>query len=489
MKINYSFLRSKLIRTTLNKMLMAFMYVLITSNFSNAQYCNADHTGGGNCSTADMITNVNIQGTTLDNSVSTCNGVSRYETYSANGNTTATLYRTANFNTYTISVTSSSSSIMSVWIDYDQSGTFDTSSTANQAATNSITVPANALLGQTGMRIRTRLTGNQNGSGDACLAMGSGMAHDYVVTIDTLAPCSGTPTAGTVFTQKDSICPGVNFNLSVAGGSFGSGQTFQWQSSSDGTTWTDINGATKKTLSATITADTYYRFYTECSGSADTASPKLVYLNPFYNCYCSSASNSTVDDDIGRFIFGNFSNGIDSLPDLSNSTSVNTYSDFTSLTPDTFDANSKYFMQVTQINSSPTFYTCHAKVYIDYNQDGQFDESSERVMLQRTYSRATVAYGNVVGDSVLIPSSAENGVTRMRVVLMETTNPALVNSCGNYGYGETEDYLVYIRLPQCNATPTAGTAVSSLDSVCPATVFNLTLNLSMAIFKQWHFMD
>lgn len=484
MKINYSIFRSKLIRTTLNKMLMACMFVLITANFSNAQYCTASHTNGGNCSTADMITNVNIQGTTLDNSVSTCNGVSRTNSYSANGNTTATLYRTTNFNTYTISVTSSSSAIMSVWIDYDQSGTFDasewvqitTSSTANQAATNTITVPANALLGQTGMRVRTRLSGNQNGSGDACLAMGSGMAHDYTVTIDTLAPCSGTPTAGSVFSQKDSICPGINLNLSVSGGTFGSGQTFQWQSSSDGTTWTNINGATKKTLTVSITADTYYRFYTECSGSADTASSKLIYLNPFYNCYCKSASNSTLDDDIGRFIFGNFSNGLDSLPALSNSTSVNTYSDFTNLTPDTFDANSKYFMQVTQINSSATFYTCHAKVYIDYNQDGQFDESSERVMLQRTYSRATVAYGNVVGDSVLIPSSAENGVTRLRVVLMETTNPALVNSCGNYGYGETEDYLVYIRLPQCNATPTAGTAVSSLDSVCPATVFNLSLN-------------
>ncbi|MEY3823765.1 MAG: hypothetical protein RL628_1873, partial [Actinomycetota bacterium] len=48
-----------------------------------------------------------------------------------------------------------------------------------------------------------------------------------------------------------------------------------------------------------------------------------------------------------------------------------------------------------------------------------------------------------------------------RVVLNETTVAANVTPCGSYNWGETEDYLVYIRVPACNTTPVAGTAVKA----------------------------
>jgi hypothetical protein len=58
-----------------------------------------------------------------------------------------------------------------------------TSSVANVATTISITVPGNATPGPTGMRIRSRGTGNPNGSGDACTDFFSGESEDYEVLI------------------------------------------------------------------------------------------------------------------------------------------------------------------------------------------------------------------------------------------------------------------------------------------------------------------
>lgn len=479
MNKNYFFSTLGKVKRMVSALALTFLFA-ISGQKVEAQYCAASHSGL-NCATTDLITNVTISGTTLNNSQSACNGVNRQKSFSASGNTTATLYRTANYNQYSLSVTSSASSIISVWIDFDQSGTFDasewwqvtTSSTANSASSVQITVPTSATLGQTGMRVRSRAVGNQNGSGDACLTFGSGMTHDYTVTIDTLAPCSGTPTAGSVFAASDSICPGVNFSLSTSGGTYGSGQTYQWQYSTNGSNWTNVASGNTRSLSTSQNINTYYRFYTECSGNADTSASYLIYVKPFYMCYCSSGATSTVDDDIGNVTFGNFTNGSDTLPVTNNATSTNTYSDFTNLTPDTFDANNSYLMRVTQINSAG-FYTCFATAYIDFDQDGQFS-ATERIFAKGTQNPTNVAFGNIVEDSVFIPTAAMDGVTRMRVVLREGGSAATNNPCGTYTWGETEDYLVYIRVPGCNATPVAGQAVASSNANCPATQFTLSL--------------
>lgn len=480
MNKNYFLLINRKVKSLFGALAFTLL-LMISAQKVKAQYCAASHSGL-NCATTDLITNVTVSGTTLNNSQSACNGNNRQKTFTASGNTTATLYRTANYNQYSLSVTSSASSIISVWIDFDQNGTFDasewwqvtTSSTANTASSVQITVPTSATLGQTGMRVRTRAVGNQNGQGDACLAFGSGMTHDYTVTIDTLAPCSGTPTAGNVFAAADSVCPGVNFSLSTANGTYGSGQTYQWQYSPNGTNWNNIASGNTRSLTTSIFSDTYYRFYTECAGNADTSASYLIAVKPFYMCYCASGATSAVDDDIANVTLGNFTNGSDTLPATNNTNSTNTYSDFTNLTPDTFDANNSYLMRVTQINSAG-FYTCFATAYIDFDQDGQFS-ASERIFAKGTRNPTTVTFGNIVEDSVLIPTTAMDGVTRMRVVLREGGSAATNDPCGTYTWGETEDYLVYIRVPACNATPVAGQAVASSNSNCPATQFTLSLS-------------
>jgi PKD repeat protein len=155
-------------------------------------YCTSSLGGSGSC--PGDISLVSIKGTTFNNtshtSCSTTNG-STYGAYPGSSNTTGTLKSDT---TYQLSVTTTSNDIISVWIDYNQNGLFEASewtqvttySTPNVPSKVNITIPKTALMGKTGMRIRSRAAGNPNGANDACSRFGSGITEDYFVTIKNL---------------------------------------------------------------------------------------------------------------------------------------------------------------------------------------------------------------------------------------------------------------------------------------------------------------
>ena len=159
----------------------------VTTSFVTTPYCV---TGlGGSCGGSN-VTNVTIVGTTLANAGTTCTSVGgqAYTSYPGTGSTTATLIAGQ---TYQLQVTGEGNADVSAWIDYNQNGQFEASewtqvvagSLPNLPATVSITVPATALPGRTGLRIRSRAAGVQNGATDACTNFGSGETEDYLVTI------------------------------------------------------------------------------------------------------------------------------------------------------------------------------------------------------------------------------------------------------------------------------------------------------------------
>ena len=81
--------------------------------------------------------------------------------------------------------------------------------------------------------------------------------------------------------------------------------------------------------------------------------------------------------------------------------------------------------------------------WIDYNQDGVFDNVTERVYFPTT----TGNYGQVVG-TFTIPAGAPLGTTRMRVRAGDYwwfwPSSNISSSCNDVGAGETEDYNVQI---------------------------------------------
>ncbi len=109
------------------------------------------------------------------------------------------------------------------------------------------------------------------------------VSGDYFLDFDNFnvfAACSGTPSGGAAAASTTSVCIGGSTDLSLTGATTGvGGLSYQWQSSPDGVTYTDIAGATLATYTATgITSNTYFKAIVTCAnGSAfDDSDPILV---------------------------------------------------------------------------------------------------------------------------------------------------------------------------------------------------------------------
>lgn len=133
----------------------------------------------------DYITNVIIQGTTFNASAVATDPLTGY-TYTppTPANNTGDLTQVV---TYTINVTVQDDPIqVSCWIDFNNNGTFEDNEYADlpvngTLASGTISVPGNAVVAQTGFRVRARAA-NFDNTGD-CEAFGSGETEDYLINI------------------------------------------------------------------------------------------------------------------------------------------------------------------------------------------------------------------------------------------------------------------------------------------------------------------
>lgn len=81
-------------------------------------------------------------------------------------------------------------------------------------------------------------------------------------------PCSGTPYPGVVSASAITGCSPYGAMLSDSGGlGAGYGISYQWQSSPDSLTWSNIPGATTSLDSVNISTTTYYRYKVTCAVS------------------------------------------------------------------------------------------------------------------------------------------------------------------------------------------------------------------------------
>ncbi|MFK7979424.1 MAG: S8 family serine peptidase [Saprospiraceae bacterium] len=90
------------------------------------------------------------------------------------------------------------------------------------------------------------------------------------------------------------------------------------------------------------------------------------------------------------------------------------------------------------------------QVWIDYNQDGVFDEETENIVnLEEDITNELIM-------PITIPDEAKAGLTRMRIAIKwrEGTDTSKPEACGTYDFGEVEDYCVnIIRLEGACFTP------------------------------------
>lgn len=132
-------------------------------------------------------------------------------------------------------------------------------------------------------------TANTNTMTSSNTVMPSGRRYAW-----TPPSCSGTPNAGTVAASVNNTCSSTSTTLTASSLSTGNGITYQWQSSTNNSTWSNIVGQTSTTYATTLPLGSmYYRMVTTCSNSAlSNNSPSITLTGSL--CIISPSGGTTI---------------------------------------------------------------------------------------------------------------------------------------------------------------------------------------------------
>ncbi len=256
-------------------------------------------------------------------------------------------------------------------------------------------------------------------------AAGNISANSNTVTVTTLANVSDT-TAPIAPTLTASGTTASSTNLSWSGATDNVGVTGYdvYQNSA-------LIGSTASTTYAVtgLSAATTYSFFVRAKDAAGNVSlnSNTVSVTTLSNSvtYCAAAATNTNDERIQNVKFGTINNS---------STGTAGYENFTAISTNV-TRGTAYTISITPFWTATKYNEAYS-VYIDYNGDGDFVDTGEKVWT-KTGSQTTPVTG-----SITIPTTATLGATRMRVMMKYSTAPT--SPCGNYTYGQVEDYTVNI---------------------------------------------
>jgi len=177
------------------------------------------------------------------------------------------------------------------------------------------------------------------------------------------------------------------------------------------------------------------------------------------NVYCNSSASSTAGTRI-------------------DSTSINNIQ-FANTTNNKYIDNSKYnvlgeangnLSLSLKLGSSDTSNaTRFVKVFIDYNNNGNFEDSE-------TVATSIALKNGLYSTNITLPVNLKVGTfTKLRIVAMETSSSSNVKACGTYATGETQDYTLKI------ANPSTDLAISELinptGSICKKAMQYITVKI------------
>lgn len=123
------------------------------------------------------------------------------------------------------------------------------------------------------------VAGQPNGTWSNDLGYGKINAF-AAVQLANPSPCINPPAVATTNASPSSICVTSNVSLTLSGILFGTGQTYQWQSSPNNITYTPISGATNSSYNPSVSASTWYRCVVTCGSSTNSTPVQVVFNNP-----------------------------------------------------------------------------------------------------------------------------------------------------------------------------------------------------------------
>ena len=235
-------------------------------------------------------------------------------------------------------------------------------------------------------------------------------------------PDTEAPTDPTNLTASNITSSGATLNWTASTDNVG---VTQYNISIDGnpvgtsaTTSFNVTGLSPLTnYSASVTAQDAAG---NVSGSASTSFTTLEGSIE----YCSSASTNVNDEFISRV----------QLNSIDNSSGAQFYSDFTAISTNLSEGQN-YTVTVTPTWTGTVYAEGYA-VWIDYNNNGDFDDAGELVW-SKAPSTDTPNSG-----SFTVPSGTSETSVRMRVSMKYNAIPT---SCETFTWGEVEDYTVNLE--------------------------------------------
>ena len=340
-----------------------------------------------------------------------------------------------------------------VAIDYNQNGIFEYNEIAYYNASaytinGNFNIPQDALEGETRMRISMRF-GNY---AYPCDIFAEGEVEDYTVNISL---CDNVTDGGHIG-EDEVLCDG-NFDpaiiTSTAAASGGSGAIeYLWLKNTTTSTppttgnmngWEMIPNTDSESYDpGPITETTWYLRCARRNGCVQYAGESNVVEKKVQESCVPDYCDAGGADSHYEWINGVWFNEIDN-------TSGNNggYADFTESHQTDVHAGAWYnFAACPGYNSG--YYNLYWTVWADWNQDGDFNDAGELLLLKRR--------AGSFGKWIKVPADALPGATRLRVN-MKYGNYA--GACQTFNYGETEDYTV-------NVIGSAGNRIS------PRTVFH-----------------
>ena len=421
-------------------------------------YCQPSGTGA-NSSLTNVVTSGGI--TNLSNASGfTAGGYANYTAFSCSQSAGGTINFTLTY------VSDPGTKIFIDWnndLDFNDAGenVYSSNGYVFSTVSGSFTVPVGQAVGN----YRMRIVADWNATNPVACPVGiNGETEDYTFTVAAPPSCvAPTALVGTPLSLTS-----ASISWTAASPAPASGYQYYVSSSSTpptaGTTPTGTTAAGVLTanLTSLTTGTTYYFWVRSVCSVSDLSS--WAGAGSFYVGYCVPVTTygCTDGDVIARVVL----NTLDNNSGTGCPSGLAGYSDYTT----------NPLLTTTLLPSSTYNCTVYAGQYaegyaawIDYNDDGVFDNTTERI----GYSNGQVAGSGIVGAlgssasfPITLACTPPAGTHRLRVRAMYFTDGINVTPCTSNFYGEVEDYLITIApAPACPSPGLISTVTATSSSV------------------------
>ncbi len=269
----------------------------------------------------------------------------------------------------------------------------------------------------------------------------------YAVGIDSISAITCTKPAGLgadSITTKTAV---LSWNAVANAKSY----NVQWEKTGD-QSWVTVSDITSNSYKLTgLSSNTSYEFrvQTVCdTNSSSVYSASSSFVTAGVGGYCNSKGLNSTYEYIQSVKIGSFTN---------ESGDDGGYGNYSKYTAPIQSGNNYSIHLKAGFSGSP--YSEYFSVFIDYNHDRDFLDAGEKV---GTISTAST---NEVTINFTVPATAKNGITGARVKMVYGT-PSF-DACGDFSYGEVEDYTVNISgasFIATNKNPSAESMQSNIAS-------------------------